>query len=44
MPIRKLAPALAVGATVVLKVPAETPFSVLALIEASFTICRLDGY
>jgi succinate-semialdehyde dehydrogenase/glutarate-semialdehyde dehydrogenase len=33
MPIRKLAPALAVGATVVLKVPAETPFSVLALIE-----------
>ncbi|GFZ44444.1 Succinate-semialdehyde dehydrogenase [NADP(+)] [Saitozyma sp. JCM 24511] len=30
---RKVGPALAVGATVVIKVPAETPFSVLALIE-----------
>lgn len=30
---RKLAPALAAGCTVVIKPPAETPFSALALVE-----------
>jgi succinate-semialdehyde dehydrogenase/glutarate-semialdehyde dehydrogenase len=32
---RKTGPALAVGCSVVIKVPAETPFSVLALVEVS---------
>src|SRR4051812_607169 len=33
MVCRKIAPALAVGCTTVLKIPSETPFSCLALIE-----------
>jgi succinate-semialdehyde dehydrogenase / glutarate-semialdehyde dehydrogenase len=33
MVCRKIGPALAVGCTSVLKIPAETPFSCLALVE-----------
>lgn len=43
MVCRKFGTALAVGATVVIKVPAETPFSVMALVELARRAGVPDG-